>query len=833
MVASAKRSVSCEGHVRADEAAKLSVEEVLERLGVDPSRGLGEDEARRRLERLGPNEIPEEKPNPLLQFLRYFWGPIPWMIEAALVLSLWLHDWVDFWIILALLLTNGIVGWWEEHKAENVLEYLKKRLAHTARVLRSGAWRVIEARLLVPGDIVKIRLGDLVPADVKIIDGSVYVNEAALTGESLPVEKKRGDVVYSSSLVVRGEAVGVVVATGLCTYFGKTVQLVEKAKTVSKYQKMVLQVGYFLIAAALILIALTDVVEVLRGASSILELVKFSLVLLVAAIPAALPAVLSITMAVGAYDLAKKNAIVKRLVAVEELAGVDVLCADKTGTLTKNRLRVGDVRPLDGFSVRDVLLYAALASREEDRDPIDLAVLEAAKRAGVLEEARRYRVLAFHPFDPEKKRTEALVEAPNGERFWVSKGAPQVLASLVGDERVAETVSRLVDELAENGFRAIGVARTVGDRWVYVGLIPLFDPPREDAAETVRELREFHVKVKMITGDHTAIARMIARLLGIGEKILPIRVLREAPVEERDRLVEEADGFAEVLPEDKYMIVESLQRRGHWVAMTGDGVNDAPALKKADVGIAVANATDAARAAADIVLLAEGIRVIRDAIFEARKIFRRMYSYVIYRIAETIRVLVFIVLTILVLNFYPITPAALVLLALLNDIPILAIAYDNVRVSKRPERWDMPLILSVSTLLGALGVVSSFLLIWLAATALGLDPVHHADALRTLVFLKLAVAGHLTIFVTRTEDHLWSLRPGDALLWSAVGTKLAATIVAVTGIPGAVAPIPVWLAGLLWAYALAWTLINDYAKVAFYRWWRGRRTTLPLSTPRA
>ena len=816
MHASNRKRGNCSGHIRADEAEKLSINDVLKRLGTSPEKGLTEAEAKRRLQTLGPNEIPEEKPNPIIKFLSYFWGPIPWMIEAALIISWYLRDWIDFWIIFALLVVNGVVGFWEEHKAENVIEYLKKRLAHMARVLRDGKWKTIEARLLVPGDIVRLRLGDLVPADIKIISGRLYVNQSALTGESLPVEKGPGDVAYASSLVVRGEAVGVVVATGLCTFFGKTVELVQKARTVSKYQKMVLKVGYFLIVFAVVLIALTDIVELARGAR-FLSLLKFSLVLLVAAIPAALPAVLSITMAIGAYELAKKQAIVTRLVAVEELAAVDVLCADKTGTLTKNRLTAGEPVALKPYNVKDVVLYAALASRPEDQDPIDIAVFDLVKKLRLDSELAKYKVLEFKPFDPETKRTEAVVRSPDGRILRAAKGAPQVIASLVGDKTTAETVAKIVDDYAEKGYRMIGVAYGENNEWKYVGLIPLYDPPREDAAATVKELKRFHVRVKMITGDHVAIAKMIARLIGIGSKIFPISLLKRAPPEKQRQLVEEADGFAEVLPEDKYMIVTRLQENGHTVAMTGDGVNDAPALKKADVGIAVANATDAARAAADIVLLAPGISVIRDALFTARKIFRRMYSYVVYRITETIRVLIFIVLAILLLHFYPITPAALVLLALLNDIPILAIAYDNVRISRRPERWNMRLIIELSLLLGLTGVVSSFILIWLAATHLGLDPRHHLAALQTLVFLKLAVAGHLTIFVTRTEGPLWSIRPGKLLFWSAVATKAAATIIAVTGIPGAVAPIPAWMAGFLWLYALAWMLVSDQLKVQYYK----------------
>lgn len=807
--------------MKADEAAKLSIEEVLRRLGTDPNRGLSSEEAARRLREYGPNEIPEKKVHPAVRFLKHFWGPIPWMIEAAMILSAIIHHWVDFYIILALLLVNAIVGFWQEYKAENIIEYLKKRLSPNARVLRDGEWKVIPARELVPGDIIKIRIGDMVPADVKILDGELLVDESALTGESLPVEKKKGDVVYASSLVKRGEAFAVVIATGLCTYFGKTVKLVQVARTVSHYQRLIIRIGDYLILLTILLVSLMTIYEIHLGVN-IIEIIKYALVLTVAAIPAALPAVLSITMAIGAYELAKRQAVVTKLVAVEELAGVDVLCADKTGTLTKNKLTAGKPVALNGFTERDVILYAALASRKEDMDPIDLAVLDAAEKMGLMDEVRKYKQIIFKPFSPETKRTEALVEAPNGEKFWVSKGAPQVILKLVGgDEKLAEEVQRIVDEHAEKGYRMIGVARTTGEKgkWVYVGLIPLYDPPRDDAAETIRELKRMGIRVKMITGDHVAIARMIARMIGIGTRIFRIDVIRKAHFSDQLRMVEEADGFAEVLPEHKYMIVDLLQRNGHIVAMTGDGVNDAPALKKADVGIAVAGATDAARAAADIVLLAPGIRVIKDAIVTARKIFRRMYSYVVYRITETIRVLFFVTAVIIFMNFYPITPAALVLLALLNDLPILAIAYDRVKISTHPERWNIPLILAVSTALGLMGVIESFLLVYIAVDYFHMSPATQLAALQTLIFLKLAVAGHLTIFVTRTEGPMWSIRPGSLLLWTAVVTKLAATLVAIFGL-GIAAPIPAWLAGFTWAYCLIWMFIEDGIKLAVYRMWK-------------
>ncbi len=808
-------------YIKADEARKLSVEETLRRLRTSLKHGLSSEEVKRRLSVVGPNEIPEKKVHPVIKFLSYFWGPIPWMIEAAAAISLVIHHWVDFYIILALLITNSVVGFWQEHKAENIIEYLKKKLSVTARVLRDGKWVVIPARELVPGDIVRIRLGDIVPADMKLVEGEyLLVDESILTGESLPVEKKVGDVAYSGSIVKRGEMTGAVIATGLKTFFGKTVELVQKAKTVSKYQKLVVNIGNYLIIVTIILVAAMVVEELMRGMNP-LELLKFSLVLVVAAIPAALPAVLSITMAIGAYELARRQAIVTKLVAVEEMAGVDVLCADKTGTLTKNQLTTGDPVPVgEGFSEADVILYAALASREEDKDPIDLAVLGALEKHGLTEKYRMYKQIEFKPFDPVRKRTEAAVEGPGGERFTVAKGAPQVILGLVkAGSDLRSRVMMIVDDHAKRGYRMIGVARTIGGeggKWVYVGLIPLFDPPREDAAETIKYLKSRGISVKMITGDHVAIAREIAKMLGIGTRIYTIDQLREAKHDKAVELVLKADGFAQVYPEHKYMIVEALQRAGRSVAMTGDGVNDAPALKKADVGIAVSNATDAARAAASIALLAPGISVIKDAIFTARKIFRRMYSYVVYRITETIRILFFVTFAIMLLKLYPITPVMIILLALLNDLPILAIAYDNVRVPERPARWNLKLILVVSTILGLLGVCSSFFLLWLSISYLHLPMA----MVQTFVFLKLAVAGHLTIFVTRTRGPFWSIMPGTWLLVTAVVTKVAATIIAIIG-AGLVYPLSPFFAALIWGYAFAWFFMADQLKLLVYRKYAG------------
>ena len=785
----------------------MSIDDVLKVLGTSVN-GLSAEEVKKRLEKYGPNEIPEKKVNPIVKFLSYFWGPIPWMIEIAAVLSALVRHWADFWIIVTLLALNGVVGFWEEHKAENVIEFLKQKMALKARVLRDGKWSLIPAKELVPGDIIRLRMGDIIPADVKLIEGEyLTVDESALTGESLPVTKKVGDIGFSGSLVKKGEMTAVVTGTGLNTYFGKTVQLVESAETVSSFQKMVIKVGDYLIIISLILVSIVFLVAIHRH-ESLLEALRFSLVLTVAAIPAAMPAVLSITMAIGALNLAKRQAIVTKLVSIEELAGVDVLCSDKTGTLTKNELTVGDPVPFNRYTKRDVVLYAALASREEDNDPIDLAILRAVDGFNLGGLIRRFKQVHFTPFDPVIKRTEAKIT--NDEEFKVAKGAPQVILDLCEiSEEIRRKATEVVDELAQDGYRALGVARTRNGKWEFVGIIPLFDPPRDDAPKAIKQVRRLGVNVKMVTGDHIAIARHIAKILGLGTRIVSMSELLKAKRDsEVEKLVEEADGFSEVFPEHKFHIVDSLQRRGHLVAMTGDGVNDAPALKKANCGIAVSGATDAARAAADVVLLQPGLSVIAHAIHEARRIFQRMESYVIYRITETIRVLFFVTFAILVFNFYPITAVMIVLLALFNDAPILAIAYDNVVTPQKPVKWNMDKVLLLSTLLGFVGVVSSFLLFYIAERVLLLS----RPEIQSFIFLKLAVAGHLTIFVTRARGHLWEKPyPSSLLLWSAIITKVLATLVVVYGI--FVTPIGWKLAGLIWAYALVWMLVIDEAKV--------------------
>ncbi|HXH86370.1 MAG TPA: plasma-membrane proton-efflux P-type ATPase, partial [Nitrospira sp.] len=757
----------------------MSLPEVQVSLDTTPD-GLTEAEAQRRLAQYGYNELAEKQTHPFMKFLSYFWGPIPWMIEAAAILSAIVRDWTDFGIIVVLLVANAGVGFWEEYQAGNAIAALKARLALRARVRRDATWRTVPARELVPGDLIRVRIGDIVPADATLMaDDPVEVDQSALTGESLPVERQRGELVYSGSIIRQGESDALVSATGPETYFGKTARLVEEAQTVSHFQRAVLKIGDYLIVIAIALVVLILAVALFRH-EAMLTTLKFALVLTVAAIPVAMPTVLSVTMAVGARLLAQKQAIVSRLAAIEELAGMDLLCSDKTGTLTQNTLTLGEPFSVTSGGEDAVILAGALASRAENQDPIDLAVIGGVKNVA---ELQSYQELHFQPFDPVHKRTEATVKSRTGEVFKVTKGAPQMILGLAANNAPIQLqVDQAIQAFAARGFRSLGVARAdQQNQWQFLGVLPLYDPPREDSKATIEAANRMGIKVKMVTGDQLPIAKEIAGVLGLGTNILDARLFSETESHQAGQLTEaiqRSDGFSQVFPEHKYHIVEVLQQCGHIVGMTGDGVNDAPALKKADAGIAVAGATDAARAAADIVLLTPGLSVIIDAVRESRRIFQRMTSYATYRIAETIRVLLFMTFSILIFNFYPVTAVMIVLLALLNDGAILSIAYDRVRYSDQPEVWNMPMVLGVSTIQGITGVISSFGLFYVAEHIFQLN----RELIQSLMYLKLSVAGHMTVFVTRTRGPFWSIAPAPVLFGAVVGTQLVATLIAVYGL---------------------------------------------------
>jgi H+-transporting ATPase len=834
-------------------------------LQVDPAQGLPDAEVKNRLQQYGYNEIREKEEALWHRIFRRFWGPIPWMIEIAAALSAFVQKWDDFTIITIMLLVNAGLDFFQEHRALNALKALKQRLKAEIIVLRDGEFKTVPVRELVPGDIIRLRIGNIVPADVQLLQGDyLALDQSALTGESLPVDKKVNELAYASTVVKQGEMLAVVVNTGTHTNFHTVVALVAKASLEerSHFQKMVIRIGDFLMLVTIALVVLIVMVSLFRH-ENFLEIARFALVLTVAAIPVALPAVLSVTMAVGAVNLARRQAIVSRLTAIEELAGVGVFCSDKTGTLTRNEMQVAEPVVLKGHDERELFLVAALASKPENQDPIELPIFEYIQQQHPDADWQSYRQQSFTPFDPVRKRTEAEV-AKDGEQFTAVKGAAQVLLGMAElDDEASNNINQTVDQLAAKGYRTLAVGRRDGDAPLeFLGLIPLFDPPRDDSKEVITEMQDYGVEVKMVTGDNLAIAREIGNVLGLKQRTLRAaqltgsgstellslaRVLSSAiyqrlkPEVSRKQaqqfadevmktvgdlydtrilerefihthesaiidMIESINIFAEVVPEDKYRIVDTLQKGGHIVAMTGDGVNDAPALKKADCGIAVSNATDAARAAADIILTAPGLGVINEAVKQARITFERMKSYATFRIAETIRIILFMTLSIVVFNFYPITALMIILLALLNDLPILAIAYDNTRVSQRPVRWNMQTLLGIASLLGGMGVIASFLLFFLLKEAGLSEPV-----IQTMLFLKLIVAGHSTLYVTRTDGWFWQRPyPAPLLLAATFGTEILGTLIAIYGV--FIEPITWEQALWMWAYAIAWFVINDVGK---------------------
>ena len=818
-----------EPHVQSQSSGKIDYEHVeipdaLKQLGVDQKSGLSDAEAKKRLEKYGPNALAEKKVSAFQMFGKFFWGPMPWMIEAAAIMSILVKDLVDFIIIMVLLLFNAVLGFWHERQAASALDALKGALAQQAQALRDGKWLTVLANTLVPGDIVRVRLGNVVPADVKLLEGEYLdVDQSALTGESLPVSKAPGELAYSGSIAKKGEMTGAVIGTGANTFFGRTASLVQSAGSKSHFVQANDAIGDFLIILAVALAVVMVAVQLHRG-DDFLRIAEYALLLLVAAIPVAMPAVLSMTMAMGAKALAIEKAIVSRLESIEELAGISILFSDKTGTLTQNKLTLGEPVVWRGAKADDVILAASLSSKKEDNDPIDMAVIKALKDPSVL---NAYRQIAYVPFDPVLKRTEATIQDATGKQFKVSKGMPPVifkLAGLAGSDLAA--AQKVVSENAANGYRTLAVARSdEGGRWNLLGILPMFDPPREDSKETIARAAEYGVKVKMVTGDDVAIGKTIATQLGLGNNIIAASDIftgdvgqTEVPME-LARRVDVAEGYGRVFPEHKWAIVKSAQQLGHIVGMTGDGVNDSPALKQADVGVAVSGATEAARAAGGLILTAPGLSVIIRGIEEARKTFERMMGYAYYRVAMTVSIMLFIVLIMVIFAAPILTPVMIILLALLDDVPVMLIAFDNAKISPRPTKWDMRRVLMVSSLLALIGVVQSVILV---------RYLHHhehfeLEPLQTAMFMQLVIAGHVLLFSTRASGFFFQPPFPEWKFFTAImGTQVLAACIAAFG--WLVTPISWGLIGFIWLYNLAWLFVIDLLKVAIYRHFDKRET---------
>ncbi|MEM3204027.1 MAG: plasma-membrane proton-efflux P-type ATPase [Saccharolobus sp.] len=760
--------------------------------------GLSSNEVESRLKKYGFNEVREKKRSPIIAFLLKFWGPVPWMLEVTAILTFFLQRYLDMYIILFLLIFNSIIGFIQEHRAENAVELLKNKLNVMAKVKRDGKWIVTPARNLVPGDLIIVRIGDIVPADIKIIEGQVLVDQSVLTGESQPVDKGHMETLYSGSIVKRGEAKGIVIATGDKTYFGKTTQLVQSAKAESHIQNIIMKIVKYLVVIDVILVIALTVFAIISGIN-IAETLPFSLVVLIASVPVALPATFTIAMALGAEELSKKGILVTRLSAAEDVASMDVLNLDKTGTLTENKLRVGDPIPCKGYTKEEVVSLAVLASDESTQDPIDLAVIEKAREMGIVPQFNR---IHFEPFDPIKKRTEALVTTPTGNML-VMKGAPQVIKELANVDK--EWFEKQVDSLAARGFRTIAIAVGGKDKLNIVGLLPLYDRPRSDSAKFIQEIKELGISPKMITGDNACIAVEVAKELGIGDKVCNVREITKM-----GKLVEECQIFAEVFPEDKYSIVKTLQANGHIVGMTGDGVNDAPALKQAEVGIATYNATDVAKASASMVLTHEGLVDIVEAIKTGRKIYQRMLTYTMNKIIKTLQVVIFLTLSFFITKFFVTTPFDVILLLFFNDFVTMSIATDNVRYSKTPERWNVNKIVKSSLIIASLVILESFFILWLS---LAINLSH--NEIHTAIFDTLVFTGQFTIYLIRERGRLWSSIPSKPLLISSIADIIVVVLISSFGI--LITPISLWFILSILAITFMFTFLFDEIKVKLLR----------------
>jgi H+-transporting ATPase len=743
------------------EYKKFSLETTLKALEASQE-GLAESEAERRHKFFGYNEIEEKKKNPYLEFLLRYWGPMPWLLELAMGLSFVLKHYLEGIIIFLLLTVNAGIGYLHSRGSQRAVELLKKKLAIKAKVLRDEKWAMKEARAIVPGDVIAVGLGDIVPADAVVVSGELSVDQSALTGESLPVKTHPRDILYSGSVVGRGEARCLVVNTGVNTYFGKTAELVKIAKPKSHQEEVMMAIVKYMMVLGIAASILVSIFALVIHAG-ILLILTFAVIFLMGAVPVALPAVLTIVQSVGAMELAKKGALVTRLASIEDAASIDVLCLDKTGTITQNKLSVTDNLPFSGYNQEEVIVVAALASQEEGMDIIDLAVMEYAKTKGV--DFHGFRRVEYTPFNPSIKRTEAIFESL-GKRFRAVKGAAQVVISLCRgvDKETLERADRMIEEFSRKGSRTLAVARSEGDDLndlKLVGLLPLADPPRPDSKRIIEEARRLGIKPMMLTGDNLAIAKEIALETGIGGKIIRLADIEGLSEDAQGKVVGESDGFAEIYPEDKYKVVKLLQARGHMVGMTGDGVNDAPALKQAEMGIAMSNSTDVAKASASVVLTEPGISVIIDTITISRQTYQRMLTWVLNKVTKVIEFVGLLTLSFFWLHEIILSLLGMSLLVFANDFVTMSLATDHVTHTPNPNKWNVKNITLASLIPGMLLIVEGILVI-----LMGLNYFHlEGEKLRTMVMLNLVFNSQFRVLIVRERRHFWSSFPGRELLF--------------------------------------------------------------------
>lgn len=766
----------------------------------------------------GYNEVVQQKGHPVLMFLGKFWGVSAWMLELIMVLSAILGKYSDLMVVGALLVTNAVLGFMQEHRAAGVVDTLRQRLQVSARVLRGAAWQVIPARELVPGDIIRVRPGDIIPADVKLLTGALSLDQSALTGESGDANKVSSDVLSSGSIVHRGEGNGVVILTGAKTYFGRTTQLVQEARPKLHIEAVIAKVVRWLFVIVGTLIGAVVVLSLLRHVA-LLDMIPLMLVLLMSAVPVALPVMFTVSMAVGAKELAKRGVLVTRLSATEDAATMDVLCVDKTGTITMNQLAVTGVIPLGDATESEVLFAAALASRESNQDPIDLAFLAAARARHALDHAAAVTPISFAPFDATNRRTEAVVEQ-NGKRLRVMKGAVRTVAQACGLESIAiDALEAQVSESANKGYRTLAVARgTEEGTPSLLGLVTLVDPPRPDARQLIAALHGLGISVKMLTGDALAVARDIAQGVGLSniQRMSALKTVNAQPGNETVDLLAGADGFAEVYPEDKFIVVQHLQAAGHVTGMTGDGVNDAPALRQAEVGIAVSTATDVAKGAASVVLTEPGLTNIVALVEQGRTIYQRILTWIINKISRTILKAAFVAIAFVVTGKFVVSAFAMLLLVFMTDFAKIALANDHVQPSHQPETWNIGGFITVSVVLGIAMVVEALGLLWIAWSRFGL--VSDDRALHTFSFLTLLYMAVFSIVSARERRRFWATMPSKTLLIAVVSVAFMGTVLTSVSLPGLM-PLPWWQTLAIFVYAMVTCLIvNDAVKVAVIKW---------------
>jgi H+-transporting ATPase len=781
---------------------RVSLNEAFKLLNSELN-GLSEEEAERRLSIYGPNIVEEKKESTLLEFLKRFWGPMPWLLEVAILLSLIIGHTIEAIIIACLLVINAVIGFIHHESSRKVLELLKSKLALRAKVLRGGSLKSVEASLIVPGDVIIVELGDVVPADCKVVEGEVLVDQSVLTGESLPVDVVPGGVIFAGSVIRKGRAKCLVVNTGRNTYFGRTVELVRIARPKSHQQEVMLAITKYSMYIGTAVMIVASIYTYLSGLKNeIVSILTFDVAILMGCVPVALPAVMTIMQAAGARELAQKGVLISRLDAVEDAASVDILCLDKTGTITTGSLEVSEVIPLDVHDERELIELALYASAEDTEDPIDNAIVRKAKELGIV---RKGKQISFTPFDPSIKRTEGIVEL-SGRRIKVVKGAPQVVINLC--TKAPSSLEQTLEKLAERGLRTLLIAYgEEGSGMSVAGVIAFSDPPRPDSAELISRLKSLSIKPVMLTGDSFPIAKEIALKVGVGGNGYPLPYIRDKLPE----VIEDVDFIAEVYPEDKYVVVKALQEKGHVVGMTGDGVNDAPALRQAELGIAVSNATDVAKSSAGVVLLTPGLRGIVDVIDVSRRVYQRALTWILNKVTKVVQFTFLLTLGFIWLHYDVLTLMGMALLIFANDFATLSLSTDNAEPSLSPRKWDVKNLMISSSIIGIALLVEALLAIYLGLYVFNLSK----RGMQTFILLTMVFTSQFRVLILRERRWFWSSKPGRMLTIAVIGVTIVFVMLGTLGI--IVEPIPANVALFSLVYSAIFTLSIDPLKVLIFR----------------